>query len=358
MKTKTKIRSLLLLAMMFVIGSANGWCSKPESVKNKVYNKSFEVSQGDMLTTDNIYGNTTITYWDMNEVSIRVEIEVKAKKETLAQEMLDRIQIKLSKDNNTISASTSLKKEFNSHGSFSGNLSINYFINMPSQMTINLAQKYGNINIPATTEGKSTIQVKYGNLKAGSFTQPLDLRVKYGDVNVGDLTEAKMDLGYCDASSIGNAELLNIDCKYSNIDIKRCDKINISNKYSNVSIESLNKGEMDTKYGDTEIDSLQESLIIDEMAYCTLDINNLSADFKTLDVDARYGNLNVKVSPEASFEVNTENMKYGKHKIKGLNITSMTEDDDDNNHYKINNGGGGVIRFNGNSYSSIQVKSL
>ena len=355
MNTKTKIRSLLLLAMMFIIGTANGWCTTPESVKNKVYNKSFEVSPNDRLVTNNCYGNTTITYWDMNEVSIRVEIEVKAKKESLAQEMLDRIQIELCKtDNNTIYASTSFKKGLD----LSGNFSINYFINLPSQMTINLAQRYGNINIPAKTEGKSTIQVKYGNLKAGSFTQPLNLTVKYGNVNVGDLAEAKMDLGYCSASSIGNAEQLNIDCKYSDIDIKKCGKINISNKYSNVSIESLDKGEMDIKYGDTEIDSLQESLSISDLAYCTLDIDNLSAGFKTLDVDARYGNLNVKVSPEASFEVNTENMKYGKHKIKGLNITSMTEDDDDNNHYKINNGGGGVIRFNGNRYSSIQVKSL
>ncbi len=356
MKTKTKVRYLLLLAMMFIMGSANSWCSTPENVKNKVLNKSFEVSSRDILVTDNRYGNTTISYWDMNEVSVRVEIEVKAKKETLAQEILDCIHIEMrKKDNNTISVSTS----FNSQkGSFSGNFSINYFINIPSQMAINLAQKYGNINLPTKNEGKSSIQIKYGNLKAGSFTQPLDLRVKYGNVNIGDLTKAKIDLGYCDMTSMGNAEELDIDSKYSNIDIKRCGKINISNKYSNVSIESLNKGEMDVKYGDTEIDSLQESLTVDDMAYCTLDINNLSADFRTLEVSARYGNLNVRVSPKASFEVNTENMKYGKHKIKGLNITSMIEDDDDTNHYKINNGDGGVINFDGNSYSCILIKPL
>ncbi len=358
MNTKqTRSRSLLLLTVLLIASTALGWAAKPESIKKKEISRSFNVSLSDLLQTDNRYGNTTITHWNKNEVSIRVEIEAKAESTEAAQATIDRVQIDIKKTGSIVSAVTSLKQQ-NWNGNRNERFTINYFISIPSKLAINLTQKYGNINLPDKNEGKSTIQVKYGNLNAGSFTEPLNLEAKYGNVDINNVTKANLDLGYCGKVSVGNADLLNADNKYSNMEVKECTQINLENKYGNVKIQGLDKGSLEIKYSEATIGSVKESLDISELAYSTLNIKELSANFKSLNVEARYGNLNVNISSNASFKVAAESMKYGNQDVKGFNITKTSTEDKTNHYYEINGGNKGRIYFDGNNYSNIRVKAL
>lgn len=358
MNTKqTRSRSLLLLAVLLIASTAFGWAAKPESIKKKEISRSFNVSLSDLLQTDNRYGNTTITHWNKNEVSIRVEIEAKAESAEAAQATIDRVQIDIKKTGSIVSAVTSLKQQ-KWNGNRNERFTINYFISIPSKLAINLTQKYGNINLPDKNEGKSTIQVKYGNLNAGSFTEPLNLEAKYGNVDINNVTKANLDLGYCGKVSVGNADLLNADNKYSNMEVKECTQINLENKYGNVKIQGLDKGSLEIKYSEATIGSVKESLDISELAYSTLNIKELSANFKSLNVEARYGNLNVNISSNASFKVAAESMKYGNQDVKGFNVTKTSTEDKTNHYYEINGGNKGRIYFDGNNYSNIRVKAL
>lgn len=358
MNTKqTRSRSLLLLAVLLIASTALGWAAKPESIKKKEISRSFNVSLSDLLQTDNRYGNTTITHWNKNEVSIRVEIEAKAESTEAAQATIDRVQIDIKKTGSIVSAVTSLKQQ-NWNGNRNERFTINYFISIPSKLAINLTQKYGNINLPDKNEGKSTIQVKYGNLNAGSFTEPLNLEAKYGNVDINNVTKANLDLGYCGNVSVGDAEQMNADNKYSNMNIKKCGQINLENKYGNIKIESLDKGYMEIKYSEAMIGSVKDELNVDELAYSTLTIKELSANFKQVNVDARYGNLNISVPAKASFKIAAENMKYANRHVSGFNITNSSTEDKVNHYYEINGGNKGRINFDGNNYSNINVKAL
>lgn len=358
MNTKqTKSRSILLLAILLITSTVISWAEKPESIKKKEISKSFNVSLSDLLMTDNRYGNTTITHWNKNEVAIRVEIEAKAETEERAQATIDRIQIELKKTGNTVSAVTSLKQQ-NWNGGNNERFTINYYISMPSKLTIDLSQKYGNINLPDKNEGKSKIQVKYGNLNAGSFTETLDLEAKYGNVDINNVVKAYMDLGYCGNVSIGNAALLDTDNKYSNMNVKKCTQIIMENKYGNVHIESIDKGDIGIKYSEATIGSVKDELIVGELAYSTLTIKELSSNFKKLDVDARYSTLNVNVPSKTSFKISAENLKYGSRNVSGFNITNSSTQDKVNHYYEINGANKGHIYFDGNNYSNINVKAL
>lgn len=353
------VRAIVFLAILLIANSAAGWAAKPESVKKKEISKSFDVSLSDLLMTDNRYGNTTITHWNKKEVSIRVEIEAKANSAETAQAIIDRIQIELKKTGNTVSAVTSLKSQNKIwNNGDNQRFTINYFISMPSKLAINLSQKYGNINLPDKNEGKSTIEVKYGNLNAGSFTQPLNLEVKYGNVDINDVTKANVDLGYCGSSSFGNADQLNIDSKYSGMEINYCKQIYLENKYGNVYIKNLDKGDMEIKYSEVKINHVKMELNVEELAYSTLKIKELSADFKNINVDARYGNLNINIPSNASFKVSAMNMKYGNHDINGLDVTNSSTENKVNHYYKINGGNKGHIYFDGNNYSNININGL
>lgn len=358
MNTKqAKSRSLLLLAMLLIVSTVCGRAGKPERIKKKEISQSFSISLSDLLLADNRYGNITVTHWNKNEALIRVEIEAKAETEEAAQATLDRVQIELKKNGNTVSAITSLKEQRSSNNN-NERFTINYYISIPSKLAINLSQKYGNINLPDKNEGKSTIQVKYGNLNAGSFTELLNLEVKYGNVDINNVTKANLDFGYCGKVSVGNANLLNADNKYSNMEIKNCSQLNLENKYGNVKIESLDRGNMEIKYSEATIGSVKESLDVSELAYSSLNIKELSANFKSLTIDARYSNLNVNIPSKASFKVAAENMKYGNHNVKGFNVTKTSTEDKTNHYYEINGGNNGRIYFDGNNYSNISVKAL
>ena len=115
---------LLMLLVLFC--SVSGWAAKQESIKKKEINKSFNVGKNDILQVDNRYGNITVTHWSKSEVSIRVVIEAKARNEEKAQDIIDRVNIRMEKMGNTVSAVTSLRSQNGNNG---GNQSftINYY---------------------------------------------------------------------------------------------------------------------------------------------------------------------------------------------------------------------------------------
>lgn len=358
MNTKqTKSRSMLLLAMLLIVSTVCSWAGNPERIKRKEYSQSFSVSLSDQLLINNRYGNITVTHWNKNEALIRVEIEAKAETEEAAQATLDRVQIELKKSGNTVSGVTSLKEQRWNNNS-NERFTINYYISIPSKLAINLSQKYGNINLPNNNEGRSTIQVKYGNLNAGSFTEHLHVEAKYGNVDINNVVNVGLDLGYCGNVSIGNAKLINAENKYSNMSVKKCTQINVENKYGNLKIESADKAQMDIKYSEVSFGAINSELLVGELAYSTLTVKELSANFKQVKVDARYGNLNLSIPSGASFKVSAENMKYSNHNVSGFNVTNKSTEDKVNHYYEINGGKKGTIYFDGNNYSNINVKAL
>ena len=357
-----------LLMLLVVFCSVSGWAAKQESIKKKEINKSFNVGKSDIPQVDNRYGNITVTHWSKSEVSIRVVIEAKARNEERAQNIIDRISIRMEKTGNRVSAVTSLKPQNGSNG---GNQSftINYYVNMPSGMTCDLTQKYGNITMPENNKGICDLHVKYGNLSGGSFTGPLNIDVQYGNLDIADVDNATLDLAYCSKSSIRNGSQLNVDGRYSNLNLGNIRKMNVEAKYGDIHINRLDNGYLELKYGNCQIDELKQGINVDELSYSTLNIKDLASNFDKVNVDARYGNLNIHIDKNASFRVVANNMKYGNCKIQGgFNIQRRNQsensggfdsrDDQKNkNNYilDVNNGKNGRINFEGNSYSNIKV---
>ena len=357
---------LLMLLVLFC--SVSGWAAKQESIKKKEINKSFNVGKNDILQVDNRYGNITVTHWSKSEVSIRVVIEAKARNEEKAQDIIDRVNIRMEKMGNTVSAVTSLRSQNGNNG---GNQSftINYYVNMPSELTCDLTQKYGNIIMPENNKGKCSLYVKYGNLNGGNFTGPLNIDVQYGNMEIADVDNANLDLAYCSKAKVGNGSQLNIDSKYSNLNLGNVLKMNTEAKYGDIHINRLDNGYMELKYGNCKIDKLKQGINVDELSYSTLTIKDLASNFDKVNVDASYGNLNISIDVNASFRVVANNMKYGNCKIQGgFNIQRRNQDENsvgfdsrDNQKNKnnyildVNNGKNGRINFEGNSYSNIKV---
>lgn len=370
MKTnRLSVFNTRLLALLFLFCSLTAWVNGQDNFKKKEITKSFSASKNDLLQVDNRFGTITITHGSKNQVDFRVVIETKSRSEAQLKRLIDRISINMQKNGNTISAVTTLKSD-NSNGG-GDSFSINYFISMPSNLTCDLKQKYGSINMPEDNPGKCMLESKYGNINGGNFSGPLEIEVQYGNMTIGNVHKADLDFAYAGKAILQNATELEIESKYSNIEMGTVQKLEIETKYGNLKAESLNNTRLGMKYGKCQIGEVKQSLIVDELGYSTLDIRELSSKFERVDVNAHYGNLNISIASNASFRLAATSMKYGNCSVKGFNVNRRTQSvnsegfdsrsskNEQNDFYlDINNGKGGLINFEGNNYSNIKVTTL
>jgi hypothetical protein len=239
-------------------------------------------------------------------------------------------------------------------------LTIDYYINMPPKLAASISQKYGNINLPPTNEGQCTLTVAYGNIQAGSFTQPLTIDAKYSNVNIENVTNLNMDISYCANVTMGNAQSLTVDSKYSKFKLGHADTLRVNTKYGNLTTETVKTLDLDMKYGEAKVDNVTHELNITSLDYSSMTVRKLDADFKSVNVDARYGDLKLSIPAQAAFRLDAENMKYGKLNIKGLKTTTTNVDNTNktDHHYQINEGGSSHIHFDGNGYSNLKINAL
>lgn len=344
-----------LLTLLMLFCSLPSRADNQESIKKKEYNKSFNAGKSDNVYIDNRFGSITVTYWSKNEVSIRVVVEAKARNEQRAQAHIDRVSVNMEKSGNTISAVTSLKEQ-SGNGS-NESFSIKYFVNMPAGISSDLNQKYGNISMPEENKGNCSLHVKYGNINGGNFSAPLDIEAQYGNVEINDVANASLDLSYCGKAVLSNASNLEIDSRYSNLEIRKVKNINLDIKYGNVDILSLDKGTMDIKYSQADIRYLKDELNVDGLSYSTLNILDVSPNFKSIYADSHYGNLKIDIPSNASFKVSAEGMKYGDYDIRGFNVTRSNIEDKTDHKTEVNGGRGGYIEYEGNSYGNLKIRT-
>lgn len=324
-----------------------------EYKKQKTIERTFEVSKSDMLLVNNRYGNVTVAHWNEPKVEIKVVVESRARRESEAQELLDRVQVKLEKAGNQVSGVTDfLPQKGNGRNS---SFEINYFIRMPEAFKSDLSLKYGNILLPAGKNGVTRIDLKYGNLEAGDFVGDLDLEAKYGNVTVGNLGRCVMDLGYVGKMKSGNAEEMSGEVKYSELGAGTVQKATLGMKYSNLSLKEIDRLDLGLKYGNANIGRLGSWLKMEELGYSNMDIERVAADFERIEVKSHYGNLNVGVPSQASFRVRAEDMRYASFDVNGLMLTKERRTDHDYD-YEINGGRGGEILYNGGGYGNLTIK--
>lgn len=352
MKTEKSVFfiSLMLLFMSAfpAVTKAESW----ESIKKKEISKSFPIDKNSLLFVDNRFGNITITHWDKKEALIRAEIESAASREQQAQQNLDRIKVDLRKDGDKVSAITSWGNV--SQDGNNRRLTVNYFISIPSTMKLELVQKYGNIVLPAKNEGESNLTVKFGNINAGSFTKEIKLDAKYGNVLVRDVVNATLNLGFCGDVELGDSKSLTIDSKYSTLKIGNSDVLNLENKFGNLKAGVLEKVTVEMKYSDVTIERLTDELLARSLDFGTLKINDLDAGFRQVKAEARYGTLDIRVSPNVSFQINAEQVGNNLD-IWGLKETKHNIENKTNHYIEIKGGGSRKISFNGNRFSNLKI---
>jgi len=305
---KYPFKSILLVAfsICWVGLFANTTTEKIEL--NKRVTKEFASNISTILDVNNVYGKVTLKTWDRSFVHIDALVTVKANSKSTAQEKLDEISIILKQAGNSISALTEISSSNSSwwsswwSGSNNVNIEINYTIQLPENLKINLENRYGNIYLP-DYKGKTNIILKYGNLEGKNIDNDLMLELSYGKATMGSVNNIIGDIAYSDYRG-SNSNTVKITSKYSKVYLDDVKTITASSKYDeyklgevggltltgaydDIQVSSLSSGTVTAKYSGIEILSLSNALNID-ISYGSLVVSNLKTSFKNMNINTSY----------------------------------------------------------------------
>ena len=116
---------------------------------SKEYHEEYDANAQTMLILNNKYGNIDIKDWGRQQVKIDVLVTVNHSNQEKAQRLLDYIDVSFSIHGNEIKINTEIDDKFSRSSQWgSGNdFEINYTVQMPKQVNLDLYNKYGNVFI-------------------------------------------------------------------------------------------------------------------------------------------------------------------------------------------------------------------
>lgn len=300
-------KSTPLLALLLIAGINLG----AQSLK-KDFHKEYSATSSSELKIDNQFGNITVTDWDQNKVVIDVNIEVTASDESKAQKLLDKINIDFKEDGSQIIAKTKIGENGNLNfktKSDKQSFHIDITVKCPKSINLSVDNQFGDVIISSLT-GPFKADLQFGSLNAVSLTGPeTKIDMQFGKVTIGTLTDAKIDIQHCESLKISECGNLVLDAQFTKIEIG-----------------SLGSLKADVNSAEVTVDDLADMLKM-EMNMGNVKIGNVSAEFKSIDIEQNMGDLTIGIDPKAGYRLTAE-VNMGSIKVpEGMKLSKEKESD-------------------------------
>lgn len=315
MKTRTFEKGLFVF-LLFSLTLSFAVAQTAELKKD--YHEEYTTTDNTSFILVNKYGNVDLKDWDQDKITIDVLVTVEHSNETTAEKMLEYINVEFKQVGDEITAKTVFDERFSkmnwSRGKNGKKFSIDYTVNMPKDLKVNLSNKYGDTFISELT-GEASIDVKYGNLKANKILRgdekPLSKVVlKYGKGSIEEAGWLKMDVKYCHKFEIGKVKALMVMSGYSKVYIGNASSIVVDSKYDSYIVGEVNNFVSEGGYTDYKFEKVNKKLILGNK-YGNCEVITIPSGFEKIEIDSKYGTVKLGIDSDASYKLNGE-AGYGK----------------------------------------------
>jgi hypothetical protein len=300
----------LLLAALFL----NSLIISAEEV-SKEFHKEYAAGPEKALDISNKYGDVVIESWDKDQIVIDVKVTVELPSKERAEKLLSYIDIEFSEEGDVVKARTSIDEKFSftGWGGESKRFSIDYNVKMPVKNSLTLANRYGNTKINELA-GLVNLDIKYGNLTAGKLTRgnvkPWNsLTLAYGKGSIEEAGWMNITIRYTGNMDITKSTAILLDSKYSKMSFGETSSVLGESKYDNIRIEKIRNLDLENGYSDVKIGTLTTKLRF-EGSYGSFSIENIPADFESVNVEAHYMGVKLGLAENANYELDGH-VRYG-----------------------------------------------
>ncbi|MCX6305772.1 MAG: DUF4097 family beta strand repeat-containing protein [Bacteroidetes bacterium] len=297
MKTIIKI-TFFILVLILLLGIKG---AKAHEEYTQVIKKEYAVNPDAQLTVSNRFGKVHCANWEKNAISIVVTITVTAADQEEADKKFRRISIDFAGTPSSVSAITNME-EMKNNGR--GRFSIDYMINMPVTVSLDITNKFGDIYINEL-QGKAKINLGYGNLEAnklGNSDNLLD--IKFSKARVNWIKGAVLSLKYSEMS-LDYAGSLRLDSKFSDLDAEKIIALNVVFEGGRLNMENSSAVESKSRFSDIDIQRIEQSLNLD-IQYGKCDVHEMPADFTSVVIRNKYGDVSIGLSDQAKYTLDAD----------------------------------------------------
>lgn len=352
MKTK-HLKSGIILSLFLLFSTQISYAKKSEVSQSKTITKNFKVSQNQLLSIDNKFGDVNITTWDKKEISVEIKITVGSSNEEKAKKRLDEITVEINESSDKISFKTEIGNKVQ-NASGKNSMEINYEVKMPKSNPLDLKNSFGAFTIN-DLDGKAKIDVDFGSASIGKinhpeseltfkFSKPVQiehiengkLTVKYSNLKLGTATKLKLDAEFGENEIEGIKEL-EMDLKFGELKLGQADVVDIHSNMSGIKIGTLVKsGKFRPKYGSLKIDMVSNKMT-------------------NLEVDGEFSPIEIKIEKGASFAIEVASS------MAGIEVPTMVwEEHDKSNHKesykgKVGSGSGNAVNIK-SSFGAVELQ--
>ena len=335
MKTTFKITALLILVI--ILGAGKTVLAEE---KTKKYHESWSAAGVETLNISNKFGEVKFKNDGGTDITIDVLVTVDASSEKKATELLDMIDVDISKSGTTVKAETSIENNFQSRSKFS----IDYVINVPSDKNLVVSNKYGN-TVVNKLNANGDFDIQYGNINANELVAPaggkMNLHLAYGKGNIETTGNLNIDISYSNIS-LGTVNDLLLESKYSTVEFDKGRIVQIDSKYDKFNFGRVKSVTATTKYSNMKIDYLASILKI-ETGYGSVRVTDVDPNFESVSITNSYGQISLGLK-NASYTVDAKcqycGISYPEERYKGNKIK---EDNTSEIKGKVGSAGGGNV---------------
>ncbi len=348
---KKKLFSFSIL--FFVLANTFVYAEDQSTEKKKIITKNYKVNSSEKLNIENQFGKVSVETWDKNEIDVEITIKVNSKSESKSLELLNDIKI----NENTAGAAIYLKTVFpnNIYNSGKQSMNVDYLIKMPANTPLNLLNKFGNVYIDAF-KAQLQLNVSYGSIKINKLVgNNKRVQVSFGSADIDEIDEIDIESKYSkiNIEKITKGEIRN---QFGKTYINNAGDIRITQKYGDLDLRNVNTISAQIEFSNVDIDALGKSADLTLKYSGNADIGVIGANVELLKINASFSTVHMKFSETADLDFNAH-LKYGDLKINNIKISDYMKNVDEGSSLKsykgkIGRGGKGHLILDSN-YSTI-----
>lgn len=338
-KSTTITKAVLIFSLLLVFACLSAFSQDYK----KSYHGEYTVDKGAALVIKNKFGDINCQVWDQDRVTIDVTVNVDVSSQEKANRVFDKIDVQLSGNRTKVTGTTNIGSINNA------DFSVDYDIHMPSWISIDLDNKFGDITLPDIA-GPATINVEYGALEARSLDgEKVDLTIKFSSAEVDRMKTGTVSVEYgsWESEDVGN---LTIKSRFSEVQAEKVGLLNLDSQYDEVEFENASQVISVSRFSSLKFDEIKGDFDFD-MEYGELEAKYISEAFKVGKIRNSFADANITFDPKASMTVDAE-MRFGElsYPKSGASLNKTTEGYTTNIYNgKLGNASGPVSKLTINS---------
>ena len=341
-------KGLLFLLCLGSVSASSLANNTPDPYLRKEFKKTiqkvFDITANGTVDIEHIFGKANINTWDQNKVKIDVKITVNAKTQASADEVFDRIKIKLSGQPNRVQATTEVESQSKGwnwwgDGKNSSKFDIDYEVYLPKTNRLFLEIKHGEAFV-AELANQGKVESHHSNIRMDGFLGDLELEVAHGSAMLVKAKDIKVDARHSNLR-IKEGNIIELDSRHSNVKIDQAasfdgesahDNFELGKvkalkgefKHSNVDVDKVENLMMEARYSEVDVEMVAKRAKC-SFAFGGLNIDLLSRDFDELYFEGEHADIRVEVEEGASYELDAYVEHCSMNYPRDLNVSYEKE---------------------------------